>query len=146
MAGLDVQIARLADGRRGRIGVGEHEAGEPPGERRLADPLPAADQPGMGEAALAIGGEQFLFGGLMSDQRSRMARVRRAGQGVGFGKILALGLLHARLALSAPAGSSRASTADQMAAATSLSLPPASMTAQRRGSAAAMSRKARRRV
>src|SRR5208282_1512279 len=98
------------------------------------------------EAALAIGGEQFLFGGLVADQRSHMARVRRAEQGVGFGKILALGLLHARLALGAAAGSSRASTADQIAAPTSLSLPLASMTAQRRGSAAPMSRKARRRV
>ena len=146
MAGRDVEIARLADGGLGRIGIGEHETGKPPGERRLADALAAADQPGVGETALAIGGEQFLFGGLMADQRSHMARMGRAGQGVGFGKIIALGLLHARSALSAPTGSSLASTADQIAAATSPSVAPPSMTTQRQGSAAAMSRKARRRV
>ena len=146
MAGLDAEVARFAHDRRGRIGIGEYEAGEPPGERRLADPLPAADQPGVGEATLAIGGEQLLLGALMADQRGRMARVRRAGQRIGFGKIVALGLLHVLWATSAPAGSSRVSTADQIAAATSLSLLLASMTAQRRGSAAAMSRKARRRV
>ena len=123
MGRLDVEVARLADRLRGRIGVGEHEAGEPPGERRLADPLPAPDQPGVREAALAIGREHFRFGALMADQRIDMARMGRAGERVGFGKIVGLAFLHASLALSAPAGSSLLSTADQMAAATSSSLP-----------------------
>ena len=56
------------------------------------------------------------------------------------------GVADERLALSAPAGSSLLSTADQMAAATSSSLLSASMTTQRSGSAAAMSRNARRKV
>ena len=55
-------------------------------------------------------------------------------------------LVHANLALSAPMGSSRASTADQMAAATASSVLSASTTTQRQGSAAAMLRNARRRV
>ena len=89
MSGLDMEVARLTDRLRGRIGVGEHEAGEPPGERRLADPLPAPDQPGVSEAALAIGREHFRFGALMADQRIDVARMGRAGQRVGFGKIVA---------------------------------------------------------
>ena len=88
MRRLDMEIARLAHRLRGRIGVGEHEAGEPPGERRLADPLPAPDQPGVSEAALAIGREHFRFGALMADQRIDMARMGRAGQRIGFGKIV----------------------------------------------------------
>ena len=146
-----MEIARLADRLCRRVRVGEHEAGEPPGERRLADPLPAADQPGVGEAALAIGREHLRFGALMADQRIDMARMGRAAERVGFGKIVGLALLrarriHARLALSAPMGSSRVSTAAQIAAATASSFPPASMTTQRKGSAAAISRNARRRV
>ena len=136
MVRLDIEVKRLAHRLRSRIGVGEHEAGEPPGERRLADSLPAADQPGVGEAPLAIGRKHFRFGALMTDQRIDMARMGRAGQRVGFGKIVGLALLHARLAharlaLSAPMGSSRVSTADQMAAPTSCSLLSASMTMQR---------------
>ena len=46
----------------------------------LCRSLPAADQPGVGEAALAIGGEQLLFGGLVADQRSRMARCGAPGK------------------------------------------------------------------
>ena len=75
-----------------------------------------------------------------------MTRMGRSGQRIGFRKIIGLAFLHAKLALSAPAGSSLLSTADQIAAATSGSLRSASMTTQRKGSAAAMSRNARLRV
>ena len=67
MSGLDMEVARLAHRLCRRIRVGEHKAGESPGERRLADPFPAADQPGMGETALAIGRQHFRFGPFMAD-------------------------------------------------------------------------------
>ena len=211
MVRLDVKITRLAHGLRRRVGVGEDETGEPPGERRFPDPLPAADEPGVRQTAFAIGRQHFRFGALMADERIDMAGMRRSGQRVRFGKIVGVALLGARLAharncdgkasrcrrlkdlmlrsrakarrledapasaavaahgsvlrgrfaapqdevvgrfyanlaLSAPAGSSLLSTADQMAAATLSSLLAASMTTQRRGSAAAMSRNARRKV
>ena len=115
---IDMEIARLAHGRRGRIGIGEYEAGEPPGEGRFADPLRAADKPGVGEAAVAIGRKQFRFRVPMAEQRHDVARMARAGKGVGFREIVALTLPHARTASTAPAGSSRPSTADQIAAST----------------------------
>src|ERR1700722_5304613 len=146
MARVDAEVAGLAHRLCGRIGVSERKADEPPGERRLANPLPAADQPGVSEAALAIGRKNFRFGALMTDQRKDMTRMGCAGQRIGFRKIIRLAFLHASLALSALAGSSLLSTADQIAAATSSSLLSASIMAQRRGSAAAMSRNARRRV
>src|ERR1700690_153635 len=133
MSRLDIEVARLADRLRGGIGVGDHEAGESPGERRLADPLPAADQPGVSEAALAIGRQHFRFGAFMADQRIDVAWMGRASRCVGFGKIVGFGFFHASLALSAPAGWSLLSTADQMAAATSSSLRSASMIPQRKG-------------
>ena len=93
-----MEVARLAHRLRGRVRVGEHEAGEPPGERRLADSLPAADQPGMSKAALAIGREHFGFGALMANQRIDMARMGRASQRIGFGKIVRVGFFRAGLA------------------------------------------------
>ena len=101
---VDVEVAGLAHRLCGRIGVGEQKAGEPPCERRLADPFPAADQPSVSEAALAISQEHFRFGALMADQRKDMTRVRCASQRVGFRKFVALASLHARLALSTPIG------------------------------------------
>src|ERR1700722_16012413 len=128
-----MEVARLAHRLRRRIGVGEHKAGEAPGERRLADPFPATDQPGVSEATLAIGRKHFRFGALMADQRIDMTRMRRARQRIGFRKVIGLALLHVSLALSAHAGSSLLSTTDQIAAATSSSILSASMTAQRHG-------------
>ena len=60
--------------RRGRIGMGEHEARHAIGERRLADAARAADQPGMRHAAAAIGIEQRLLGLGMAEQRRCVAR------------------------------------------------------------------------
>ena len=76
MSGLDMEVARLLHRLCRRIGIGEQKAGESPGERRLADPLLAADQPGVREAALAIGRQHFRFGALVADQRIDMARMR----------------------------------------------------------------------
>ena len=84
---------------RGRIRVGEHKTGEPPGKRRLADPFPAPDQPGVREAALAIGRQHFHFCPFVADQRIDVARMGRASERVGFGKIVGLGFLHAELGL-----------------------------------------------
>src|ERR1700677_4121261 len=104
MTRLDMEVARLAHRLCGRIRVGEHEPGKSPGERRLADPFPAPDKPGVREAALAIGRQHFRFGAFMADQRIDVARMGRASERVGFRKIVGLGSLHASLALSAPAG------------------------------------------
>ena len=49
----------------------------------------------MSEAALAIGRKHFRFGALMADQRIDVARMGRAGERVGFGKFVGLGLFHA---------------------------------------------------
>ena len=48
---VDMEAGGFAHASGVRIGVGEHEPRQTPGERRLADALGAADQPGMGEAA-----------------------------------------------------------------------------------------------
>src|ERR1700722_16432233 len=98
MRRVDMEVARFADRFRGWIRVGEHKTSESPGERRLADPLPAANQPGMSETALAIDRQHLRFGALVADQRVDMTRMRRAGERVGFGKIVGLSLLHASLA------------------------------------------------
>ena len=111
MSRLDMEICRLSHGLCRWVGVGERKAGEPPGERRLADPFPAPDQPGMRKTALAISRQHFCFGPFVADQRIDMARMGRASERIGFRKIVRLAffhasLVHARLALSAPAGSS----------------------------------------
>ena len=214
MRRLDMEVARFADRFRGRIRVGEHKAGEPPGERRLADPFPAPDQPGMRKAALAIGRQHFRFGAFVADQRIDMTRMGRAGERVGFredrrSRLFSCGagscaeLRRWRFGTAAPQGphaeepprkrgvSKHAPALDAVGARESAlrgrfaalqdegqtvgnyscelglergrriepaldrrpngrgdssSLPSASMTAQRKGSAAAMSRNARRRV
>src|SRR3984957_17872327 len=146
MGRLDMEVARRVDRLRGWIRIGEHKTGEPPGKRRLADSVPAPNQPGVREAALAIGRQHFRFRALVADQRIDMTRMGRAGKRVGLGKIVGFAFLHAGLTVSALAGSSLLWTADHMAPATSSSLRSASTTAQRRGSAAAISRNARRRA
>ncbi len=133
------EIARVAHGGRPRVGVGEQEPREPPGEGRLADPLRAADQPGVREPAVAIGREHRGLGLLVADQRLRVARMRRARDPVALRRLVGLGPSH-RVAPAAPCGSSRAATAAQMSASTSSSDFSASITTQRPGSAAAMSR------
>ena len=49
----------------------EHEARHAIGERRLADAGRAADQPGMRDAAAAIGSSRRLLGRLVAEQRHR---------------------------------------------------------------------------
>ena len=98
MVWLDVKVTRLAHGLRRRVGVGEHETGEPPGERRLADSLPAADEPRVRQTPFAIGRQHFRFGALMADERIDMAGMRRSGQRVRFGKVVALAFFRARRA------------------------------------------------
>ena len=121
---IDVKVGGFAHALGVRIGVGEHEPGETPGERRLADALRAADQPGVGETPVTIGRQQFRLGGRVADERLRVARMRRAGERVAVRKLLRLGPLHRRLRSSAPTGSSRALTTDQICVATLFSGRP----------------------
>ena len=65
--------------RRRRVGIGQHEARHPVSERRLADAVRPADQPGVRDAAAAIGIEQRLLGLGMAEQHGGLARMRRLG-------------------------------------------------------------------
>jgi hypothetical protein len=58
-----------------RIAMREHEARHPIGQRRLADALRAADQPGMRNTSAAVGIEQCLLGLAMPEQRGGFARM-----------------------------------------------------------------------
>ena len=59
---------RVLHGLRRRIGMREHKARKAVGQCRLADPGEAADQPGMRDAAAAIGVEHRRFGVGMPEQ------------------------------------------------------------------------------
>ena len=55
--------------------MGEHEPRHPIGQRRLADTLRPADQPGMRNAPAAIGVQQGHLGIAMAEQRRGFARM-----------------------------------------------------------------------
>ena len=74
-----------------RIGMGEQEAGEAIGERRLADALGAADQPGMVHAAAAIGVEQRALGRRVAEPLGPLLRRRPALDGVEARHLLRVG-------------------------------------------------------
>ena len=67
-------IVAVLHRRRRRIGMRQHEARHPIGQRRLADAALAADQPGMRHAPAAIGVEQRLLGLGMAEQVAASAR------------------------------------------------------------------------
>ena len=84
-------LARLAHGRRRGIGVGEQEAGEPPGERRLAD-RPRGRRSARRARAAPRGRPTSISASarLVADQRWRMARMGRAREDVAFGRLVRL--------------------------------------------------------
>src|SRR5476649_2783865 len=61
----------------GRLGIAmrEHEPRHSIGQRRLADPLRAPDQPGMRNTTAAVGIQQRRLGFAMPEQRSGFARM-----------------------------------------------------------------------
>ena len=139
--GPDVEVASM-DRSRLRIGI-EDGAGDPIGQRRLADPLRPADEPGMVQAAAAA------MPSRKAPRPSAWPKKANCSRGCG--------------APSRPSGSSAASTSRDIAAAFAgcvrsgealLARPPrspprprprsrsASITTQRAGSAAAIARKA----
>ena len=68
--------------RRGALAC-EDVTGETEGERRLADPPLAGDQPRVAETAPVIGAQKRLLGVLVSDQVGVLARARpRRGLGI----------------------------------------------------------------
>ena len=71
MVGRHGKRRRVLHRGRGRIGIGQHEARHAIGQRRLADALLAADQPGVRNAAAAIGVKQ-------ASARPRHGRTARA--------------------------------------------------------------------
>jgi hypothetical protein len=79
---LDMKVARLPNGLRVRIGIGEQKARKAPSERRLADALPAAYQPGMGKTVVAIGGEELRLRGLVANESQENPPVRPASSRV----------------------------------------------------------------
>ena len=73
----------------------------------------------MRQAACPIGGEKLRLGSLVANELLPEARMRRACEGVAFWQFVGFAPLHCAVCPGALAGSSRASTTDQMAAATS---------------------------
>src|ERR1700733_6831019 len=74
--GIDVQIVGALYVCRERIAVGQDEAGHSVSQRRLADALRAADQPGVRNAPRAIGVEQRRLGLAMTKKVDGFPRMR----------------------------------------------------------------------
>ncbi len=62
----------------------QQEAGEPPGQRRLADTGRSADDESLRQAVGAIGFEQSLLRLVMAEEVEGFARMRRLVDAVGF--------------------------------------------------------------
>ena len=75
-AGLDVKLLGALHRRRQGVAVGEHEPRHAIGQRRLADALRAAKQPGVRNASAAIGVQQRHLGIAMTEPRAGFARMR----------------------------------------------------------------------
>ena len=141
MVGVDGKRGRGCNLGRGRIGMGEHEAGHAVGERRLADALGPDDQKGMRHAAAAIGGQQCRFGAARgrtgprsrADAALRLLLLRSACGAHAYGSRAKL--VGVRDMLAPTAGSSLQFTTAQICLATSsLMRRLASITTQRSGS------------
>src|SRR5512142_2358344 len=115
------------------IAMREHEPRHPIGQRRLADPGRSPDQPGMRNAAAAIGVQQSELGIAMSEQRNRLARVNRRYL------VFDMARAHAEVArLPVLAAKKRSRKAAHMLAATIPGSGVASINTQRCGSPAAI--------
>ena len=79
---IDRERSRLLDRRQTRIGMREHEARQPIGQRRLAYARRPADQPGMRNAAAFVGIEQRALGFAMPEQRAGFARMADVAVGL----------------------------------------------------------------
>jgi hypothetical protein len=88
------QGGRARDLRRFRVGMGEHEAGEAIGKRRLADALRPTDQPGVVHAARAVRVEQHTFGGRIAEPRRLFLRRRPAVDAVEADQVVDVGGRH----------------------------------------------------
>jgi hypothetical protein len=121
------------------IAMGEHEPRHPIGQRRLADARRPADQPGMRNAAAAVGVQQGRLGVAMPEQCRGFARMDDGN--------LRLDLTgaHAGLAtVSTLAAKNRSRSAAHTLAATAPASALASIKTHRCGSSAAICRKASR--
>src|SRR6185312_3878424 len=115
--------------------MGQHEARHAIGERRLADALLSPDQPGMGNAPAAIGIEQCRLRLAMPEQDGGLARMRHRDLGFDLARA------HAGAAkLLAGFVKKRSRKAAQTCAATVFTSALASISTQRPGSDAAISR------
>src|SRR5580704_11363977 len=120
---------------RGWIAMSEHEASHAVSQRRLADALRTADQPGMRNAPTPIGAQERGFRLAMSEQRRGLARMRHGDLRFDLARA------HAEVAtLAAGTAKKRSRRAVQTWAATVSGLASASTSTQRSGSAAAISR------
>src|SRR5258708_34501339 len=107
--------------------MAEHKARHPIGQRRLADALRAADQPGVRNPPAAIGVQQRRLGLAMAGKRAGLARMRHAD--------LRFDLTgaHAELAALAGAASRRSRKAPPPLAAPGAGTRVASINTPRRG-------------
>ena len=76
---IDGEVLRALHRGRERMAVGEHEARHAIGQRRLADALRAADQPGMRNAPRSIGVQERRLGLAMPEQIGGLARMSCRG-------------------------------------------------------------------
>ena len=113
----------------------QHEPRHAIGQRRLADTLRASDQPGMRNAAAAVGIQQCRFGFAVPCQDAGLTRMN------GCKLRFELTGAHAEVAiLSAPAVKKRSRNTAHILAATVLASAFASINTHRSGSAAAICR------
>ena len=123
---------------RQRITMGEHEARHAIGQRRLADALRTADQPGMRNASAAVGSQQRGLSLAMPEQSGGFARMWDNNLRLG-----AFDLASAHeVAATLPAllVKKRSRSVIQILVATALGSGVASISTQRSGLAAAISR------
>ena len=112
-----------------RIGMCQHEAGQPESKRRLANSGRPADQPGMWNPAAFVGIEQRALGVAMAKQCCRLARQLARSRS----SLSSLVTARSSPRLRACSGCSRSCTIDQMRSATTSRGARPSMTMHRCG-------------
>ena len=131
MIGIEVEAGRALHRRQRRLGIGEHELRHAVGQRRLADALRAADQPGMRNLAALVGTQQRRLCRRMAVEPRGLARRRHHGVALGLARA------HARTVWLASLLSRRSCTTAQIRAATVSASALASISTQRCGSSVA---------
>ena len=143
------QTFRVLNRQTREVRVCQHKFGKPPSQSCFAYAFITAHNPSMRQLAGLVGLQQLVFSGCMPDKIHIGARMRRALLGIAFWQhiIGRAGHYCAALRCAGPSSSSKCrATAFAIALETMLAEREASITTQRSGSAAAMSRKTLRKA